>query len=94
MSTKKILVGADPELFLAKNGQFVSAHNLLPGTKYEPFPVKSGAIQVDGMAAEFNIDPVENEDSFLSSLETVLTQLKSMVPDYDFCKPPSTLKRL
>ena len=31
-----IWIGADPELFLAKEGIPVSAHELIPGSKKEP----------------------------------------------------------
>jgi hypothetical protein len=85
----KITVGADPEVFLGLKGQFVSAHNLLPGTKWDPFPVNKGAIQVDGMAAEFNIDPAEDEESFISNLDIVLSQLKEFVPDHEVLPTPS-----
>jgi hypothetical protein len=50
-------IGADPEVFVMKNGKAISAHGLIPGTKYEPFKTGHGAIQVDGMALEFNINP-------------------------------------
>lgn len=85
----KVTVGADPEVFLGKNGVFVSAHNLVPGTKAEPHHIFKGAVQVDGMAAEFNIDPAENEDEFMFNLDVVLGQLKEIVPDYDFLQQAS-----
>ena len=51
-------VGADPEIFLGDaDGGLVSAYGLIKGDKEHPFPVTNGAVQVDGMAAEFNIDP-------------------------------------
>lgn len=52
-------IGADPEVFLSKSGSIISAHGLIPGNKRKPAPVHEGAIQVDGLAAEFNIDPVD-----------------------------------
>lgn len=75
----KILVGADPELFVRYKGELVSAFGLLPGTKKAPYKVDKGAVQVDGMAAEFNIDPAENPEQFLENLETVLNQLQHML---------------
>ena len=56
----RILVGADPELFLRdkKTGQLVAADiNQIKGTKVTPYKVECGAVQVDGAAGEFNIDP-------------------------------------
>jgi hypothetical protein len=31
-----ITIGTDVEMFLGKDGSFVSAHDLIPGTKYDP----------------------------------------------------------
>lgn len=67
-----ILIGCDPELFVyTQTGVPVSAHDLLPGTKWEPFEVSNGAIQVDGVAAEFNIKPAATEEEFLHNIAKV-----------------------
>lgn len=94
-----ITIGADPELFLRKGGQFCSAYGLIPGTKIEPYPVEHGAVQVDGMAVEFNIDPAGSKDEFNYNIHTVLNQLRAMVPkEYqienvsDVCFPQDYLK--
>lgn len=78
----EILVGADPELFVQNpnNNSFVSAHGMVPGTKYEPFPVERGAIQIDGMALEFNIDPARTADEFVRNIAEVQKALRSYVP--------------
>lgn len=74
-------IGADPELFvLDQNGKAVSAAGLIPGTKTDPFKVKDGAIQVDGMAAEFNIDPVDNFEDFNDKIKSVMKQLTGFLP--------------
>ena len=52
-----ILIGCDPEVFVKQNGVFRSAHGLIRGDKKNPQKIRSGAVQVDGMALEFNIDP-------------------------------------
>ena len=78
-----ITIGADPELFAAKGGQWVSAHNLIPGTKKDPFPVEKGAVQVDGVALEFNVDPASTYEEFQSNLDSVMNTLIAMVPGYD-----------
>lgn len=87
MSKRKIRlrIGADPEFFLSKDASagrvIVSAHDVIPGTKYEPVPVKKGAIQVDGVAAEFNIDPATSAKDFKNNIKTVLGELRDRVPD-------------
>ena len=76
----KLKLGCDPEMFLFKpNGQYISAHDLFPGTKDEPHKVDKGAIQVDGLALEFNIDPAETAREFDSNIETVLRQIDDML---------------
>lgn len=73
--------GCDPELFvLDGDGNAVCADGLIPGTKLEPYPVIGGAVQVDGMAAEFNIDPVDNYEDFNTNVNKVLGQLRKMLP--------------
>lgn len=83
------LFGADPEFFLkdTKTGLHVSAAGLIPGTKDAPHKVEGGAIQVDGMAAEFNIDPVDNFADFNSNINKVLKAMRDIVPshlEFDF----------
>lgn len=76
----ELLVGADPEVFVRAGGKFVSAHNMIAGTKHNPFPVQNGAVQVDGMALEFNIKPAKNAYDFKYNINTVKQQLMSMIP--------------
>lgn len=82
----EFLIGADPELFVRdRDGKLVSAYGMIPGTKSEPFEVEGGAVQVDGMALEFNINPAKTVDEFNDNIVNVLRQLKEMVPNgYEF----------
>lgn len=84
----KLLLGSDPEVFVSKNGSLVSCHGLIPGNKTNPHRVNKGAVQVDGMAAEFNIDPAENEQEFVTNLNTVMDQLRGMLQGYDIVAEP------
>ncbi len=76
----KIVLGADPEIFLQKNGIPHSAHGLIPGTKKEPFKVDKGAVQIDGTATEFNIEPAMNAAEFVHNTQTVMKCLEAMIP--------------
>lgn len=76
----QILLGADPEVFIEKGGNPFSAFGLLPGTKKSPHKVKDGALQVDGMAGEFNIKPAKTAEQFVHSTQSVLDQLAKMLP--------------
>lgn len=84
----RILIGCDPEVFVQQKGIFKSAYNLIKGDKKNPQKVRSGAVQVDGMALEFNIDPAASEDEFLFNVNDVFTQMKEMVPTYDVIVSP------
>ena len=81
-------IGADPEIFVTKDGQLVSAWGLIEGDKKNPKKVGYGAVQVDGMALEFNIDPAKGEASFLRNLNYVMDTLKDMVSGYEFYDRP------
>lgn len=86
--TTQILVGADPEVFVKQNGLFVSAYGLIEGDKENPTPVNKGAVQVDGMALEFNIDPAKDEEEFSLNIMTVFEQLRQMVPQHEIAVVP------
>lgn len=86
----EILIGADPEFFVRHKGKNRSAFGLIPGTKREPYPVNKGAVQVDGMALEFNIDPAKTEDEFVTNINTVIGEMRKMVkPDWEFVFDPT-----
>lgn len=83
------LIGADPEVFVTdKNNQFVSAFNMVPGDKANPYPVPFGAVQVDGMALEFNIEPASTRQEFIHNVTNVYDTLKQMVPEYNLHHVP------
>lgn len=87
---QKFTIGADPEVFVADiNNTFVSAHDLIPGTKREPFVVPKGAVQVDGMALEFNIDPAESYEEFEDNINSVQATLAGMIGDKKFIQDAS-----
>lgn len=74
--------GADPEIFVVdSNGKPVSAYGFLAGTKKDPMIVEGGALQVDGMALEFNMNPFSNPSGAWGNLRRVVEQLKMFVPE-------------
>lgn len=80
-------IGCDPEIFLTKKKTPFSAHGVIPGTKKEPEPCKDGAYQVDGMAVEFNTDPVDlnvgSFEAFNNKVVSVMGQMKDQVKKFD-----------
>lgn len=90
-----VLVGCDPELFMRNpnTGAFVSADDLehgprIPGTKWEPHKVPFGAVQIDGTALEFNIDPAKTCDEFVHNIQSVMNTMINMVPGYNVVAEP------
>jgi len=84
----QLLIGCDPEGFLEHKGELVSAHGLFPGDKANPFKVEKGAVQVDGMAFEFNIEPAASADEFVVNIAEVMAQLQGMIPEYELILQP------
>lgn len=83
-----ILVGCDPEVFVKQGGIFKSAYGLIKGDKKNPQRVNRGAVQVDGMALEFNIDPAASESEFVLNVQDVYNTMRLMVPGYDVVATP------
>lgn len=77
-----VKIGADPEFYLTdRTGTPVSAHNLVPGTKKEPSPLPNGgAVQVDGVAVEFNIPPASTPKEFSDGIESALNDIRKIIP--------------
>ena len=86
----KILIGADPELFVRnpESGQFISGHPYLYGTKENPEKCLYGALQVDGLALEFNIDPANTAEEFIHNVNRVKQQLQERVPHLQLVATP------
>ena len=75
-------IGADPEMFMVnEQGLVRSAHGVIPGTKANPHPLPMGAMQVDGMALEVNIDPCVERHDFSRAVTTVLEGLVKNLPE-------------
>lgn len=90
-----VLIGCDPELFVQdkRTGEFLSCHDFIPGNKAMPVEIPFGAIQVDGVAAEFNIQPAGTRKEFLHNIKRVQTILEIIVrnknPDYQLVASPT-----
>ena len=75
----KLLLGHDCEAFIKKDNKIISAHPFLPGTKENPYPVKKGAVLIDGTATEMNIDPAHSCAEWVANIDTVLGVLQEML---------------
>lgn len=93
----EIKIGCDPELFLRHRTtkEFVSAHDMVPGFKHQPFIVQKGAVQCDGTSAEFNIEPATTANEFVGNIRTVLETLSNIVegnnPDLQLYVTPTAV---
>ena len=70
--TKTVLIGSDPELFVAKQGVISSAIGLVGGSKEAPRPTEFGALQEDNVLLEFNILPAASVEEFKHHIKAVL----------------------
>lgn len=78
-----ISIGADPELFIKKDGKFVSAHNYPCGDKQHPRRTDHGEVQNDGVALELNIRPAFTRGQFVLNFRGVLYDLDRIVKTWD-----------
>lgn len=74
-------IGADPELFLEKDGEIISAEGIIGGTKASPKKIsdKGHAIQEDNIMIEFNIPASDNKESFRDHINFVKNYLSQLV---------------
>lgn len=75
--------GADPELFLIREGRLVSAIGRIGGSKEMPRPIDTdgSAVQEDNVAVEFNIHPSSNAEEFVKSLNKPLDYIRNLASD-------------
>lgn len=88
-----MLIGCDPEAFLVNpsDNTYFPAVDVIPGTKEKPHKIKGGAVQVDGLAVEFNIDPAATLDEWMNNVEGVVQELERMVQPYNLDFTPVAL---
>lgn len=83
MENVEFTIGADPEVFLMNpDGSPAIAIGKLGGTKREPRPVPLGAVQEDNVLAEFNIDPADHPDMFVNNIQSVMGELRGLLPEF------------
>lgn len=82
-------IGTDPEHFISQDNKWVSAFGRIPGTKDQPHKVNHGAVQIDGMATEFNVDPADSADQLVANIKAVRQQLADMLPGFQFLEQAS-----
>lgn len=73
-----ITLGSDPEIFLTEKatGKPWGARDCSTGTKEKPEPLPLGALQVDGMALEFNITPASTLEEWIKNHDAVVSVLE------------------
>lgn len=75
---RTVTIGADPEVFLKKDGNYVSAIGLIGGTKEHPKKQGIGFVQEDNVAAEFNIPPAKSAAEFAKYIQRMLDEVKAL----------------
>lgn len=74
--------GCDPEVFIKnEKGIHVPPIGIIPGTKEQPEYMGDDVfLQIDGMAAEFNITPAANFEDFDARIGMALKKIKELLP--------------
>lgn len=91
---EEITIGCDPEFFLKNEEGYIPAEVTgISGTKQEPLSLPSGgAVQIDGCALEFNIQPAKSADEFSQNIQATMKEIREIVDEkliFDF-KPVAT----
>jgi hypothetical protein len=77
---KSFTVGADPELFLTKDNQIISAAGLFPGTKDAPIQIsKNVHLLVDNAALEYNITPTNTPMQLVNVIGEAMNTIEDQV---------------
>jgi hypothetical protein len=78
-------IGADPEVFISRDGRIVSAIGMIGGTKDEPKRVSDRiCVQEDNVLAEFNIPPATSPKDFVMFISEGLSEIKKIIKQ-DHC---------
>lgn len=77
---KNIKIGADPELFLERDGEIISAEGMIGGTKENPRPIsrEGHAVQEDNVMVEFNIPACNTKEDFIFNINFVKGYLDTL----------------
>lgn len=80
-----ITAGCDPEVAIFKGSQIISACDMVPGTKNNPFPVEGSLVglmlQEDNVSLEFNIKACAAR-TFSTNIQYALKELTPQVEKY------------
>lgn len=76
-------VGTDPEFFIKNDkGEFKNAETMFPGSKEDPFVLKSGAgLQTDNVAVEFASPVGTDGKDLVTKLRATFKELFKMIPE-------------
>lgn len=77
-----LILGADPEVFISKNGKIVSAENKLEGKKSSPLRIDNDIwIHEDNALGEFGFTPVDNPQDLESTINRAIYLIEEKIGD-------------
>jgi hypothetical protein len=79
-----MILGADPEVFVKKDGDLVSSIGIIEGTKDYPEDLGEGFyIQKDNILAEFNIPPSSSKEDFILNISKGVSLVRKYLKNHD-----------
>jgi len=79
----KILIGADPEVFISKKNKIISIEGMLGGTKEKPMRLnnweKGCYVQEDNVLAEYNIPATDDVEMFIKYNQLMLNRIPTVI---------------
>lgn len=73
------MIGSDPEMFIRDHAGIYHAIGLIGGSKSAPLVIGGGALQEDNVLLEFNTDPTDKQDVFLSRIRQVMGEASERI---------------
>lgn len=85
MKIKFETIGADPEIFLKKDGKVVSAIDVVEADKENPIEIEPGfRYHYDNILLEFSVPPATNQTEFMNNITYMRDYLKNYLNEYEF----------
>jgi hypothetical protein len=74
----KFTFGLDPEFMLVKDGKYISAIGVIPGTKEKRYEIDGDSFYYDNVLAEMTVKPSRNKNEAIKNIGTALRKFAKL----------------